>query len=182
MGELLVPPQDIWAEAGDYNRSLYQFVDSTSFPARLLLEPDHLMIKSASIKDFSEKARAIKDWCQFMAITEVDWRFLLAGHLVVPLTLGRESKVGWLEIMESKTSDGTAGHFGAEYAQFYYPDFGHAAKLIKDKRIPFKVRRDSRQRWLDIQMNEQGQGLRVGNTRIVDVLRDQISSGEAKII
>lgn len=185
MSELIVPPEEIIHEVGAYGQQLTRFVDSANFPHGLLSEPDHVVFKTTDPNDFGNKARAIKPWAEQVAFIQIDWRFLIAARMVVPLALGGHRHVDWVEIIESQdreTRPASADYVGLEYAEFYYSDFNHAEQLIKGRGIKIDRRADSSHRWLNIVMNENGQEVRLSDTKLVEVVSGELESGAARLI
>lgn len=182
MPELLVPPEDITREVSEYGEKLSSFISSHRFPSGLLSSPDHVMIKSATPGDFGKKAREIKDWAEYMAFTQIDWRFLVAARLIVPLSITRNRPVSWVEIMEAKSPDGTADYIGAEYTTFFFDNLGAAEGLIRNQQIPMERRADGAHKWLSININDQGQELRITDKCLTDTIDKELDDQTAWLI
>ena len=158
------------------------FTSVSGFPEGLLGYPDHVMIKSSSPSDFEEKVKAIRPWAEESAFMEIDSRFLVAAHLVVPLALAEHKPVEWLEIMEPKSPDGTVDYLGAEYAEFYYEDFNKAGLLMKRNKIPYEKRTDDNHRWWNVRINDKGQELRVTDKPLSEIVDKELDEGTARYL
>ncbi|HEY5550086.1 MAG TPA: hypothetical protein VIK37_02725 [Candidatus Saccharimonadales bacterium] len=185
MSEILTPPEEINDLVSDYRKQLDYFAYSVDFPPTLFQEPDHMMLKAADPMDFAEKVREIKPWTdnEEVAFMELDWRFLAMAHLAVPYVLAPSKHVDWLEIMEPKDAEGY-DFIGVEYASFYYPDISKAEKLLAARSINVERLHDEpRQwRWLNVVMNNAGQELRISDTKLIEVVEQEIEDGTARLI
>jgi hypothetical protein len=180
MSELLVPPREINDQIRSYGETVLRFASVMDFPSILISRPDHVMIKSSTPSDFDRKVKLVTPWAEQAAFLEVDSRFLVAAHLITPIALTEYKEVSWIEIMESKSPDGTTDYLGAEYAEFYHSDFIQAAKLMKSKRIDFEKRTDGIHRWWNIRLNEEGQELRISDKPLMDIIGRQLDDGTAR--
>lgn len=180
MSEAITPPKDITKGIEEYHHRLIDFVRHNNFPEGLLIEPDYVMVKTDGPADFNDKVQAIEPWAEKVAFAQIDWRFLVAAQLLVPLTLSRYRAANSVTIMEAKSE--AADHIGVEYTQYYCGDFGFAEKLIKDSGVEVETRKDGYQRWLNVRINPQGQEVRLSDRKLEDVVAAQIESGEAIIL
>jgi len=186
MSEILTPPEDINDLVSDYRGQLDYFAYSVDFPPILLQEPDHMMLKAADPVDFAEKVREIKPWTEKeeVAFMELDWRFLAVARLVVPYTLTPSRHIGWLEIMEPKEARGY-DYIGVEYASFHCPDINKAEKLVNNtKGVTVERLHDEPRhwRWLNIVMNGSGQELRLSDTKLEEIVEQELEDGTARLI
>lgn len=183
MSELLVPPQNIVGGITEYGQRLQAFMHSTRFPKALLATPDYVMIKSGTPLDFNQKVKEIERWTKYRAFLQIDWRFLVAAQLIVPLVLIPDKKIPMVEIMEAKSPEGTADYIGAEYVAFFFSNLSTAKRLlINNDKISFRERSDGLHRWLDIPINGQGQELRIVDKRIAGIVEQAIESGDAFLL
>ncbi|MEX1059186.1 MAG: hypothetical protein WEC17_02030 [Candidatus Saccharimonadales bacterium] len=185
MSEILTPPEDINSSVEEYGQQFRHFTDAFDIPAALMREPDHLMLKAADPVDFAEKVREIKPWTdqEQVAFMQLDWRFLAMAHLAVPYALAPSRHVDWLEIMERKEASGY-DYIGVEYASFYYPDINKAEGLINSRGIKIERLHDEsrRWRWLNITMNDGGQEVRLSDTKLVEIVEQELEDGTARLI
>ena len=180
MSEILTPPPEIEREAQKYGQAMLRFVNSTDFPIDILTYPDHLMIKTTSPSDFDKKVKAINPWSEQVAFMEIDERFLVAAHLVVPLTMTQYRPVEWLEIMEPKSPESTSDYPGAEYVEFYHNNFNEAGLLMKKRRITYEKRVDGHHRWWNIRINDEGQELRITDKPLSEIIGQELDDGTAR--
>ena len=185
MSEILIPPEDINQLVGDYRGQLRYYADTADIPPVLLEEPDHMMLKAADPVDFAEKVREIKPWTddEQVAFMELDWRFLAMARLAVPYAVTDSHYADWLEIMEPKEAEGH-DYIGVEYACFYYHDINKAQKLLRAKGIGAERLHDEprKWRWLNIPINSSGQEVRISDTKLVEIVEQELDDGSARLI
>lgn len=185
MSEILIPPEDINQLVGEYREQLRYYVDSAGIPQDFLTEPDHMMLKAAGPLDFAEKVREIKPWTdeEQVAFMELDWRFLAMARLAVPYAVTESKYADWLEIMEPKPAEGY-DYIGVEYASFYHPDINKVHKRLKSKGVKVERLHDEprRWRWLNIVINNSGQEVRISDTKLVEIVEQELDDGSAILI
>lgn len=182
MAEILTPPEDIIKEVDEYGKRLVIFLNAARFPRELLTEPDHAAIKVADASDFDTKLHALKPFAEQVAFTEMDWRFLAAAQLLVPLSLMPHRYVDWIEILEPKPEEVGKDFVGLKYGEFYFGNFGLAERKLRSRKITFDHRSDDSHRWLSIVINEHGQELRLTDTKLVETVSEELESGTARLI
>lgn len=180
MSELILPPQDINDEVKKYGQTMLHFMWSTDFPEGLVTNPDHVMIKSATPSDFDKRVKSISPWAEQKIFVEVDTRFLVAARLIVPMALTEYKEVNWIEIMESKSPDGTADYLGVEYVEFYHSDFNQAGLFMKRKKVDAEKRVDGLHRWWNIRMNDEGQELRITDKPLSEIIDKELDESTAR--
>lgn len=182
MTEILTPPEDITKEVDEYGNRLLSFLNTTRFPNELLIEPDNTAIKVADASDFNAELHALKPFAEQVVFTEMDWRFLAAAQLLVPLNLIPHWYIDWVEIQEPKPEEIGKDFVGLKYGEFYFGDFGLAERKLRSRKIAFDRKRDNSHRWLNIVINEQGQELRLTDTKLVETVSEELESGTARLI
>ena len=185
MSEILTPPEDINHLVGEYRQRLRYYVDSAGIPQSLLQEPDHMMLKAAGPVDFADKVREIKPWTDEaqVAFMELDWRFLAMARLAVPYAVTDSSYADWLEIMEPKSAEGY-DYIGVEYASFYFPDLKKAERKLNSRGVSTeRILDQSRDwEWLNIVINQSRQEVRITDTKLVEIVEQELEDGSAKLI
>ncbi|HEX5394791.1 MAG TPA: hypothetical protein VFW52_00285 [Candidatus Saccharimonadales bacterium] len=185
MSEILTPPEEIYDLVQNYREKLDYFVKSSGIPDSLLEEPDHMMLKTADPVDFAEKVRIIKPWTdeEQVAFMELDWRFLAMARLAVPFAITETRHADWLEIMEPKQAEGY-DYIGVEYASFYHPDIYKAQKKLRARGISAERLHDESRgwKWLNIVINNSGQEVRITDTKLVEIVEQELDDGSAKLI
>jgi hypothetical protein len=185
MADLITLPNGMGEAAYDYGNRLQHFRDSYDIPPGLFNEPDHVVFKTADQVDFADKTRAIRPFAEAgqVAFAEINWRFLAAAQMIVPLTLWGTKRVGWVELMEPK-SNGEYEYPGLEYAAFYYPNVMYAQIILNSRRIDSEMHCDEARnwRWLNVVMNKEGQEVRFSDTKLVEVVESELEDGTARLI
>jgi hypothetical protein len=185
MSEIILPTDDINGEVYGYGQRLRHFSELYDIPPGLFDEPDHIVFKAADPVDFSDKVKTIRLWTEgeSVAFTQLDWRFLAAAQMVIPLALWEHKYVDWVEVMESRESEGQ-DYAGLEYAGFYYPDINYAQILLNSRSIDAQKYYDESHnwRWLNVVINEAGQEVRFSDTKLVEVVESELEDGTAKLI
>jgi hypothetical protein len=169
----------------DFGEEVSYFAEAHQLPDELFTQPDHVVFKAADIADFESRVKTITPWSEVTTFIEADDRFLVAAHTVVDLVLLPNRKFNWVQVIEPKDKEKrpqNADFTGLEYAEFHFPNFEEAHKLMLRKGLDALKRHDGRRRWLQLALNPRGQQLRISDRRIADTLQDELEQGIAKVI
>lgn len=183
MNEIILPPSDLPVDVKVFGSKVTSYARSNDFPEALLSQPDHVMIKSINPADFDKKFNSLKPWtAEKPYFIDIDDRFLVAARLLVPMALSQHRPVDWIELMEPKSSEGTADYLGVEYAEFFYTNFDQARLMLERKKIDYDRRADQDHRWLNVRINDEGQEIRITDRMLAETIDSELETGRAKIL
>jgi hypothetical protein len=168
---ILGPDQQIPQEIRDYGHRLEAFAKSKGIPDPLIADPDHAMIKVPTPAAFNERySSLLTGIAEQPVFTEIDFRFIVAARLLIPISLTPGRILDRIEIMEAKSPEGTADYLGVEYTEFFYRDFNRAVNVLNKRQVPHELRHDGIHRWISMRMNDEGQEMRITDRRLAETL------------
>jgi hypothetical protein len=185
MSNVLTPPPGMSGAVHNYGQRLKHFKETYDIPPSLFDEPDHIVFKSIDTVDFADTVRGIKPFAEKekLAFAQINWRFLAAAQIIVPMALWESKLVDWVEVMEPRETEGHE-YSGLEYAEFYYPDIRQAEILLNSHQVQARSFYDEKRNWswLNVPINDKGQEVRFSDTKLVEVVQSEIEDGTARLI
>jgi hypothetical protein len=176
MSEIIIPRTDIETEGWQYGSVMLSFIQRHQLPDWLTQNPDHLMVKSADASDFGKRVKDLYSFTPEVTFLELDFRFIAAAKLMIPLALSDNRKVPRVQIMEAKVGD----YIGPEYAVFFHKDFHYVRAQLEHNKVDAVERSDHMHRWWNIRISNAGQELRITDTPLAQIIDFEVQEGIAR--
>lgn len=167
-----------------YAVTLTSFVAAHDLPGEWFMSPDHIAIKASDGTAFDAIVRQFRPHTRQISCIDMDSRRLAAAQMTASIPIGTFGEVSLIEIMEPRPENVGSDVVGLEHMEFYYPHLERVQKMLKERGLGEKTRlqQNPGHAWVNIVLNEAGQELKINDSPLSVIIREEFETGKSYLL